>query len=215
MEKLILPLYMYKETGDRRKGTKKESYVLPSWNHLYTIVNNQPILGKWALEHKEKIKYIGMSWKNKNKWKMTVDQKVIMKAKIFWGSARKSDPHNLDKLILDALEEANLYDDDCNVLLQYIDFDIDLNNPRIEIELEKGDLFDRNAIVDTQRKVIKETKKENERKQKEKIKERIILDLSKKIQNNVSITTDFVMSAYNLKKTVANRYIKEAKKRID
>lgn len=143
MKPLILPLLMYKESGSIRKGTKKKSFVIPSWNHLYTIVNNRPILDKWALLHKRKIINIAKEWKEETGWKKTIDQKVIIKTKVFWPTARKSDPHNIDKLILDALEEAELYDNDCNVLLQYQDFDLDLEYPRIELILIPGPPFDR------------------------------------------------------------------------
>lgn len=133
MEKMVLPLLMYKEKGSIRKGTKKRGLVVPSWNHLYVIRKSRPILDEWAKAHKEKLQKEAISWVKNTGWKCTEGVKVIAKTSVFWNDNRKKDTHNLTKLIFDALEGI-IYDNDYYVLVQFMDFQIDKKDPRIEIE---------------------------------------------------------------------------------
>lgn len=151
MKPLELPLLMYKETGSVRKGTKKSSWVVPSWNHLYVIRNNAPILDQWAKAHKNKIMAATTAWADENKWEMTEDRKVFVRVRVFWNDARQKDCHNLDKLVMDAFEGI-IFDNDSNGLLQFVDFTIDIENPRIEVEFEAGEFIDRKKIAEEQRK---------------------------------------------------------------
>jgi len=129
---------MLKGRGSKKKGTFKESYVVPSWNHLYIIRNNRPILDKYATSHKNTLVKLCTEWLQDSSWKPTVNTKVIVRIMVFWPDLRKRDAHNLDKLVLDAMEEAGLFDNDACALVRYMDISVDRENPRLEITLEKG-----------------------------------------------------------------------------
>lgn len=164
MDKLILPLLMYKESGSERKGTKKSHYVVPTWNHLYQIRNSRKFLDKWALQHKEKIEILTLNWIEKHNWKKTIDRKIYVDVWVFWPDARERDCHNIDKILMDAFEDAGIYDNDTNALLRFQDFEIDMESPRIEVLFTVGDEFNRKEIVKEQRKI----KKEKDKKRKSK-----------------------------------------------
>lgn len=135
MKRLVLPLLMYKEKGSIKKGTKKSSYVVPTWNHIYYIRRNTPTLDKWAYLYKEKLIDCMNGWVTENNWEMTVKKKVVVNIWVFWNDRRKKDCHNIDKLILDSMNEL-IFDDDCNALVRFQDFEIDKENPRIEVSFE-------------------------------------------------------------------------------
>jgi Holliday junction resolvase RusA-like endonuclease len=158
MNKLTIPLMMYKESGSRLKGTKKYHNVVPTWNHLYQIRSSRLFLDKWALEHKEKLEILSRNWMEENNWETPVNQKVYVDAWIWFPDARERDCHNLDKIILDSFEDAGIFDNDCNALLRYQDFDIDLENPRIEITFTIKEPFDRKEKVKQLRKELKQSK---------------------------------------------------------
>lgn len=174
MNRLLLPLMMYKESGSEKKGTKKRHLVVPTWNHLYTIVskityiNGKPkassskVLDSWALKHKEKIEILTRNWIEENEWVTTQKKKVYVDAWVYFPDARERDCHNIDKILMDAFEDAGIYDNDCNALLRYQDFDIDMDKPRIEIEFNVGEHFDRKAKV----KELKKLKREEEKRRK-------------------------------------------------
>ena len=75
-----------------------------------------------------------MNWMQKNNWKTTHDKKVYVDVRVWFPDARIRDCHNLDKIIMDAFEDAGVYDNDGNALLRYQDFNIDLENARLEVE---------------------------------------------------------------------------------
>ena len=111
----------------------------PSVNHLY---NNALIRGRrmrvlndrgksWQM----KAKLLAKMWAMKNQWKK-VDGKVIMRLWFYYPDWRRRDSHNYLKLIADSLEGI-LYTDDKFVLPQIIDFEVDRERPRVEIELER------------------------------------------------------------------------------
>lgn len=134
--KLVLPLLMYKVEK------KKEKWVVPSWNHLYTMNNNRPFLDKYAKKHKEDLANAAKKWVNENNWTLTENKKVAVRMWVYWNDKRRKDCHNLDKLICDSFNEV-IYDDDCNALVQFMDFSFDKENPRIEVEFEViGDVFE-------------------------------------------------------------------------
>ncbi|MCU7666932.1 RusA family crossover junction endodeoxyribonuclease [Bacillus thuringiensis] len=152
MDRLILPLMMYKESGSAAKGTKKKHLVVPTWNHLYQIRDSRKFLDSWALKHKEKIEILTRQWMLENDWETTHDKKVYVDVWIFWSDARERDCHNIDKIIMDAFEDAGIYDNDCNALVRYQDFDIDMQNPRVEVEFTVGSRFVRKEKVEEQKK---------------------------------------------------------------
>ncbi|MFP3725687.1 RusA family crossover junction endodeoxyribonuclease [Priestia filamentosa] len=171
MNRLTLPLMMYKESGSEARGTKKRHWVVPTWNHLYTIVSkityvkgkpkasSTKILDSWALKHKEKIEVLTRNWIEENDWVMTEGRKIYVDAWVYFPDARERDCHNIDKVIMDAFEDAEVYDNDCNALLRYQDFDIDIDNPRIEIEFTVGECFNRKKRVEELKKIKKAEKR--------------------------------------------------------
>jgi len=173
MNRLILPLMMYKESGSEAKGTKKHHWVVPTWNHLYTIVSkvtyvkgkpkasSSKILDTWASKHKEKIEILTRNWMEENNWETTENKKVYVDAWVFFPDARERDCHNIDKIIMDAFEDAKIYDNDCNALLRYQDFDIDIDNPRIEIEFTIGEHYNRKERVKELKRIKKEAQRRN------------------------------------------------------
>lgn len=142
---------MYKESGKQVSGTRKRHNVVPTWNHLYTFRKGSIFLDKWALQHKAKIEILTRNWIEENKWEKTHDLKVFVDVWIYWPDAKARDCHNIDKLILDAFEDAEIYDNDANALLRYQDFDIDVEKPRIEVQFTVGKPFDRKSIAKGQR----------------------------------------------------------------
>lgn len=156
MEKLTLPVMMYKESGHAARGTKKAHNVVPTWNHLYDIVRNKKVLGKWAKRHKEKIEVLTRNWMEENEWQTTINQKVYVDMWVYWPDAVERDCHNIDKLLMDAFEDAGIYDNDANALLRFQDFDLDVESPRIEVLFSLGQKFDRKEVVAKQRADLKD-----------------------------------------------------------
>lgn len=142
MDKLVLPLLMYKEVGSIKKGTKRSQLVVPTWNHLYIRRGNAVILDDWVAKHVEIMTNLTKEWIEKTGWVKTENRKVIVNCTIFWNDARQKDAHNVTKLHMDVFNDL-IYDDDSNALLRVIDFDIDIEDPRIEFTFEAGEFFDR------------------------------------------------------------------------
>jgi len=61
--------------------------------------------------------------------------KVVMRVWIWWANKRRRDADNIFKILSDSLTGI-AYVDDCMVLPRVMDFSVDTQNPRIEIELE-------------------------------------------------------------------------------
>lgn len=158
MEKLVLPLLMYKEKGSVRKGTKKSQLVVPTWNHLYIRRGNSVILDQWVEQHVSKMADLTEKWIEKNKWEKTENTKVVVNCEVFWNDAKQKDAHNILKLHMDVFND-RIYDDDSNALLRIMDFDLDIENPRLEFSFEIKERFDRKERKKQLEKVKKETLK--------------------------------------------------------
>jgi len=65
-------------------------------------------------------------------WVATDKVKVVVECKVYWPDRRRRDCHNLSKLLCDALEGA-VCKDDQYMLLRYMDFELDKDNPRVEV----------------------------------------------------------------------------------
>ena len=63
-------------------------------------------------------------------------KKVIVRIWVFWKSNQRRDTDNIMKLLLDAMKEIAFWDDRM-ALPQVMDFAVDKENPRIEVELEE------------------------------------------------------------------------------
>jgi crossover junction endodeoxyribonuclease RusA len=65
-------------------------------------------------------------------WVTTEDSKVVVECVVHWPDKRRRDCHNLSKLLCDSLE-GSVCKDDRWILLRYVDFSIDKENPRVEV----------------------------------------------------------------------------------
>ncbi|MFJ9497811.1 RusA family crossover junction endodeoxyribonuclease [Brevibacillus centrosporus] len=146
MSRLIIPLLMEKRRRNKTTQQMENIWVVPTWNHLYTIVQNRPTLGKWGQQYKERVSEAAVDWAMDYDWEPVVDRKVILRVWIYWNDAKSKDCHNTDKAWADALEGI-IYEDDSQALIQYQDFQIDRVNPRIEIEPIVGGLIEKDKLT--------------------------------------------------------------------
>ncbi|GAA4703798.1 RusA family crossover junction endodeoxyribonuclease [Brevibacillus fulvus] len=131
--RLVIPLLMEKRRRNPTTRNMENIWVVPTWNHLYVIVNNRPTLGKWGELYKQRVADAAFEWAMDNDWVSVEGRKVILRTWIYWNDGKDKDCHNTDKAWADALEGI-IYEDDSQALIQYQDFEIDRVNPRIEIE---------------------------------------------------------------------------------
>lgn len=106
--------------------------TIPSVNHMYMNTRKlRPEAEVW----KEETILLASNWRRKNGWK-TATGKVIVRLWFYFPDRRKRDTHNGLKILLDALEDARIYENDRYALPQIMDFEVDRENPRVEIEFE-------------------------------------------------------------------------------
>lgn len=80
--------------------------------------------------------WLARKWMRESGWKVPGrDEKVVMRLWIFWPDRRRRDTDNTLKLLQDSLTGI-LWEDDRQVLPRVMDYEVDRENPRIEIELE-------------------------------------------------------------------------------
>lgn len=108
----------------------------------FTAKNGQRIITKKGKEWVEETKQIAQREVISQHWTPSESQKVIAEIWTYWPDKRRRDVHNGCKITFDAIEKF-VYDDDKWVLPRYIDFDIDKENPRIEIliYLKEAELY--------------------------------------------------------------------------
>lgn len=114
---------------------KRLNIVLPvgeSVNHCY--VGRRKFLTKKAREWFNQAEQIIEEEIKKQGWIKTEKTKIITEAKVYWKTKKTRDTNNLDKNLCDALEGLIL-DNDCYLLIRWIDWDIDKENPRIELKV--------------------------------------------------------------------------------
>lgn len=112
----------------------------PSVNHMYRnamvrgrrIKVKTPVAKAWF----DETITLATVWRQQNKWS-TATGKVIVRLWYFFLDKRRRDTHNTLKPLMDALEDAGIYEDDKTALPQIMDYEVDRKNPRIEIEFEK------------------------------------------------------------------------------
>jgi crossover junction endodeoxyribonuclease RusA len=75
------------------------------------------------------------NWKKENHWE-TAHHKIIVRLWYYFPDYRRRDTHNTLKILLDALEDAQIYVDDRWALPQIQDFVIDKASPRVEMEFQ-------------------------------------------------------------------------------
>ncbi|MEV2911552.1 RusA family crossover junction endodeoxyribonuclease [Paenibacillus larvae] len=114
--------------------------LVPSVNHMYRNAYKGKrairVLSQEAREWYEETVILASDWRKKNGWK-TAGGKVIVRLWFYFPDRRRRDTHNGLKILLDALEDARFYDDDKHALPQVMDYGIDRERPRVEIELER------------------------------------------------------------------------------
>lgn len=114
--------------------------IAPSVNHMYrnAVVRGRrmkiltPVAKNWI----EDTILRANQWRTVNQWSMA-SGKVVVRLWYYFPNKQRRDTHNTLKALLDALEMAHIYEDDKYALPQIMDFQVDRENPRIEIEFER------------------------------------------------------------------------------
>lgn len=80
--------------------------------------------------------WLAKQWARQTEWHPPdAGVKVILRYWVYWPDRRKRDADNLCKMLMDSLSGI-LYLDDRYVLPQAMDYAVDKNCPRVEVELE-------------------------------------------------------------------------------
>ncbi|MEF2965072.1 RusA family crossover junction endodeoxyribonuclease [Paenibacillus sp. M1] len=112
----------------------------PSVNHMYINAyvkgRQMKILKPEAKAWLEDTVYRATQWRQMNEWS-TASCKVIVRLWFYFPDKRRRDTHNGFKVLLDALEDGGIYEDDKLALPRVMDWEVDRQNPRIEIEFER------------------------------------------------------------------------------
>lgn len=111
----------------------------PSVNHMYVNGRMGHRLTRvlsgsaksWVKDAVEKTKI----WIEENKWELA-NGKTIVYLWYYFPDFRRRDTHNTLKILLDALEEGGIYQDDRYALPRIMDYEVDKDNARIEIEFK-------------------------------------------------------------------------------
>ena len=131
------PITPTKEILDRRLYLTLP--VGKSVNHCYITTRwGKKILTKEAKAWFKEARQILMKAINDQQWGWLQQTKVIVEAKVFWQDYRTRDTSNLDKNLCDAFEDYVL-DNDCYLLIRWIDWEIDRENPRVELAVRAFD----------------------------------------------------------------------------
>jgi crossover junction endodeoxyribonuclease RusA len=59
--------------------------------------------------------------------------RVVVEVRYFWPDRRRRDTHNRVKELCDALQRSQVFEDDCQVVVRELGFEIDRANGRLEI----------------------------------------------------------------------------------
>lgn len=106
------------------------NYTTPTGRRMRVLTNK-------AVSFKDEAGWKTKAWMSQTGWEMpNHGRKVIVRIWVYWKSNQRRDTDNLMKLTLDSLKEIAFWDDSM-CLPQVIDFDVDKQNPRVEIELEE------------------------------------------------------------------------------
>lgn len=112
----------------------------PSVNHMYEDKwikgRKYRVLTDVAQAWADETVLRAVAWRNKSRWSAP-DGKVVVNVWFYFPDNRKRDTHNGLKLLLDCLEAADIYTNDRYALPRIMDWQIDRENPRIEIEIYK------------------------------------------------------------------------------
>ena len=106
----------------------------------FTTKTGQRILKKEAKEWIAEVQRIAADAVESQGWHMSEQEKVIMEIWTYWKDKRKSDVSNRDKISHDALEGI-IYDNDHWLLPRHMDFNVDRENPRLELKIYRKEEF--------------------------------------------------------------------------
>jgi crossover junction endodeoxyribonuclease RusA len=71
------------------------------------------------------------------RWHPIVEGKVVVELTYFWPDRRRRDTHNRIKELMDALQVAGAFANDCQALARELDFRIDVERPRVEVAIRR------------------------------------------------------------------------------
>jgi len=116
--------------------------VPPSVNHSYRRYTNKRgrtmnVLTNKAKTWQEEAHVIAQDAANRTGWVCPMGSKVVVRLWFYWPDKRRRDPNNCHKLLADSLEGV-CYDDDKWALLRDMDFTVDRDKPRVEVEVERA-----------------------------------------------------------------------------
>lgn len=70
-------------------------------------------------------------------WRATTEGKVVVELTYYWPDRRRRDTHNGIKELMDLLQVAGAFADDCQALAVERDFCVDPDRPRVEIAVRR------------------------------------------------------------------------------
>lgn len=119
-----------------RQKFKASIPLAPSVNHMYKYVRGRKFLTKTATEYFETVAQIIEEEIGKQNFRKEGEAVwLILELYAYRADRRRSDLHNMHKIIADSLEGL-LYIDDRYVLIRDMYYGYDADNPRVEIILK-------------------------------------------------------------------------------
>lgn len=126
--------------------------IPPSINHCYFYKGGRRIKTTKAREFERETETIVRHLKVK---KFEDDKKIICNLVFYFPDNRRRDTHNTLKLLFDSIERAGFYKDDRYVLPQVLDWTVDRENPRVELEFYlKKEKCENNKKISRNRKML-------------------------------------------------------------
>lgn len=116
----------------------------PSVNHMYlqSRWGGKRVRTKKAREWFDQAEKIVRNEIIRQEWEPTINQKIVLDVLTMFPDRRKRDTNNTAKALCDMLEHAGVYDNDRFALVRYIDYEVDRENPRVEVVIhvyQEGD----------------------------------------------------------------------------
>lgn len=68
-------------------------------------------------------------------WQPIIRGKVVVELTYYWPDRRRRDTHNRIKEIMDLLQTAGIFADDCQALARELDYLIDRKHPRVDLSI--------------------------------------------------------------------------------
>lgn len=139
--RLTLPLMMYGKHKGKIYTKSNSKGLFPSENIIHINVkrggkmSGQRALSRMAEDHRDHWRMLALSWKGKTGYRIPPKGKVYVDMWYYFPDKRTRDTSNVPKLLFDALKGV-VVEDDYYILGRVQDFEIDKDNPRIEIEVK-------------------------------------------------------------------------------